>query len=344
MGRVLATRRGRIDSGGGRKGGHGGQNNQVGKNLFDMKNQNRLNAEAVLESIAKQRRYYAGGKGGQLDLYRVAKMILKDYTTGRLCACRGPDGEIYDGSLDLSSSAFSSGARKNTNDHVVQPGEDTAGRVGGRPTESAEVEEAGLSKVETLDVRIRKELAPGVGRGQGEAKEDSRDTERSELTEKLREEGQNRGKREGEKMKTHEEAEDTSGGRARCGEDNQRIPLARGVVTLREGEAECLTTCTSVQHVAKAPEMSGEEANQITLSGSTKDPHASAVTRGQSGQASREGEGGIALSLVDELREVAQDEDFELLLGIHGSSTRRQLAHDEKVRGGRRERGLAVVL
>ncbi|KEP62457.1 UNVERIFIED_CONTAM: hypothetical protein HHA_208490 [Hammondia hammondi] len=56
-----------------------------------------LHAPAFLESLAQKRRFTAGGKGGQWDLYRVAKMILKDHASGRVTACRGPDGRYYDG-------------------------------------------------------------------------------------------------------------------------------------------------------------------------------------------------------------------------------------------------------
>ncbi|KFH05669.1 GTP-binding family protein [Toxoplasma gondii VAND] len=56
-----------------------------------------LHAPAFLESLAQKRRFTAGGKGGQWDLYRVAKMVLKDHASGRVTACRGPDGRYYDG-------------------------------------------------------------------------------------------------------------------------------------------------------------------------------------------------------------------------------------------------------
>ncbi|CBZ49826.1 GTP-binding protein, related [Neospora caninum Liverpool] len=57
----------------------------------------RLHAPNFLESLAQKRKFTAGGKGGQWDLYRVAKMVLKDYASGRVTACRGPDGCYYDG-------------------------------------------------------------------------------------------------------------------------------------------------------------------------------------------------------------------------------------------------------
>ncbi|PFH31800.1 hypothetical protein BESB_022920 [Besnoitia besnoiti] len=59
-----------------------------------------LQAPVFLEALAQKRRFTAGGKGGQWDLYRVAKMVLKDYAAGRLTACRCPDGRYCDGSAE----------------------------------------------------------------------------------------------------------------------------------------------------------------------------------------------------------------------------------------------------
>ncbi|XP_026193663.1 large subunit GTPase 1 [Cyclospora cayetanensis] len=55
----------------------------------------RLEASVVLLVVAAQRRFVSGGKGGQLDLYRVASMILRDFTTGRLLRCHMPGGRVF---------------------------------------------------------------------------------------------------------------------------------------------------------------------------------------------------------------------------------------------------------
>lgn len=55
----------------------------------------RLEAAPVLLAVAAQRHFVSGGKGGQLDLYRVAKLILRDFTTGRLLRCHIPGGGVF---------------------------------------------------------------------------------------------------------------------------------------------------------------------------------------------------------------------------------------------------------
>ncbi|CDI76170.1 hypothetical protein, conserved [Eimeria praecox] len=55
----------------------------------------RIEALHVLEAVAAHRHFVSGGKGGQLDIYRAAKLILRDFTTGRLRRCHLPKGTVY---------------------------------------------------------------------------------------------------------------------------------------------------------------------------------------------------------------------------------------------------------
>ncbi|KAL8433134.1 hypothetical protein ACSSS7_004111 [Eimeria intestinalis] len=65
----------------------------------------RVEAVCVLSAIAAQRHFVAGGKGGQLDLYRAAKMILRDLTTGRLLRCHLPGGGVFGGDAEAAKAA-----------------------------------------------------------------------------------------------------------------------------------------------------------------------------------------------------------------------------------------------
>ncbi|KAL8455759.1 hypothetical protein Emag_000333 [Eimeria magna] len=67
--------------------------------------QARVEAVCVLSAIAAQRRFVSGGKGGQLDLYRAAKMILRDLTTGRLLRCHLPGGGVFEGEAEALQAA-----------------------------------------------------------------------------------------------------------------------------------------------------------------------------------------------------------------------------------------------
>ncbi|CDJ39188.1 hypothetical protein ETH_00028655, partial [Eimeria tenella] len=55
----------------------------------------RVEAAALLASVAAQRHFMSGGRGGQLDLHRVAKLLLRDFSAGRLCCCREPSGAVF---------------------------------------------------------------------------------------------------------------------------------------------------------------------------------------------------------------------------------------------------------
>ncbi|KAL8449797.1 hypothetical protein Emed_002760 [Eimeria media] len=67
--------------------------------------QGRVEAVCVLSAIAAQRHFVSGGKGGQLDLYRAAKMILRDLTTGRLLRCHLPGGSVFEGEAEAAKAA-----------------------------------------------------------------------------------------------------------------------------------------------------------------------------------------------------------------------------------------------
>ncbi|KAL8435608.1 hypothetical protein Efla_005953 [Eimeria flavescens] len=67
--------------------------------------QERLAATPVLLAIAAQRHFVAAGKGGQPDLYRVAKIILRDFTSGRLLRCHLPGGEVFGGEAEAAEAA-----------------------------------------------------------------------------------------------------------------------------------------------------------------------------------------------------------------------------------------------
>lgn len=81
-----------------------------------------LEARPLLVSIALQRHFVSGGKGGQPDLYRVAKMILRDFTSGTLVRCHLPMGSVF-GQLEEQKmcSAFLAKVRssKGSSDVVV---------------------------------------------------------------------------------------------------------------------------------------------------------------------------------------------------------------------------------
>lgn len=64
--------------------------------------QERLDASCVLVAVAAQRHFVSGGKGGQLDLYRVAKLMLRDFTTGRLLRCHLPGGGVFAGDAEAA--------------------------------------------------------------------------------------------------------------------------------------------------------------------------------------------------------------------------------------------------
>lgn len=87
----------------------------------------RLEAAPVLLAIAAQRHFVSGGKGGQLDTYRVAKMILRDFTAGRLLRCHVPGGGVFGADAEaIEAERFLSAVRRLTGTGFEVPGCATA--------------------------------------------------------------------------------------------------------------------------------------------------------------------------------------------------------------------------
>ncbi|KAK2195754.1 GTP-binding protein [Babesia duncani] len=63
--------------------------------VLNSENNQVLYSQRVLEDICKKRKFFAGGKGGQLDLGRAAKLILSDYVAGNLIHCLLPPTTKY---------------------------------------------------------------------------------------------------------------------------------------------------------------------------------------------------------------------------------------------------------
>lgn len=60
--------------------------------IMNRDNRKVLFSQRFLEYICNSRKFYAGGKGGQLDIGRAAKLVLKDYVSGNLLYCAWPPG------------------------------------------------------------------------------------------------------------------------------------------------------------------------------------------------------------------------------------------------------------
>ncbi|KAK1935881.1 GTPase subfamily protein [Babesia divergens] len=60
--------------------------------IMSRDNRKVLFSQRFLEYICNNRKFYAGGKGGQLDIGRAAKLVLKDYVSGNLLYCAWPPG------------------------------------------------------------------------------------------------------------------------------------------------------------------------------------------------------------------------------------------------------------
>ncbi|PHJ19068.1 gtp-binding family protein, partial [Cystoisospora suis] len=332
----------RIDSKGGKNRPYGGRlppNPASGHSSSDVKNLfvhvkksekesvKLLSAEGVLECIAKQRKFFAGGKGGQLDLYRVAKMILKDYTTGRLCACRGPYGEMYDGSQDgvlLSLSSFSSSSSSSSS---ALESNDAVKRKKSAPTEA---QQGGGSPLASVSSSLR---SGGSCRVAGENfeynNEEGKKSERCYPNSMIDEKGGG----ENVQVNPREEEEERwlkvkvferEDGGVSCNEsrDNRDVFQLHRTAAGAEGVEEKNRDPVAYE------KMSLSEERKISL---LKKQIPDINLTDTIGRREKEDEKG--LSLVHELRELAEDEDLDLLLGsLHAASTGAETS-EQKVKG-----------
>eukprot|EP01071_Lankesteria_metandrocarpae_P008433 Lankesteria_metandrocarpae@DN4962_c0_g1_i2.p1 len=135
-----------------------------------------ITGATLLTALANRRRYISGGKGGLPDLYRSAKIVLRDYCTGKMCHCIPPpnilgDAPIAGGSMtwshragaDIDASVWEStkwwrmrggsstaAPCKSANANAVWGGDDTVARVAEGKAVEAFTEEL-LEDLEDID-------------------------------------------------------------------------------------------------------------------------------------------------------------------------------------------------
>lgn len=52
----------------------------------------KLDARNFLKAFAESRKFFSGGGAGHLDFFRAARIVLREYCTGKLVYCHQPPG------------------------------------------------------------------------------------------------------------------------------------------------------------------------------------------------------------------------------------------------------------
>eukprot|EP00922_Rhytidocystis_sp_ex-Travisia-forbesii_P004284 GHVS01006221.1.p1 GENE.GHVS01006221.1~~GHVS01006221.1.p1 ORF type:complete len:708 (-),score=181.12 GHVS01006221.1:260-2383(-) len=67
----------------------------------------KLDAQRFLKAFAENRKFFSGGGAGHLDFFRAARIVLRDYCTGKLVYCHLPPGVQHPPEEELALSSSS---------------------------------------------------------------------------------------------------------------------------------------------------------------------------------------------------------------------------------------------